>query len=81
MENVKFTAENGADITDIWGSVTGQLQAEMSTVAFDTWIKPLIPVELNGTSIKLPCAGRAAKGQLGQEHDYDQVPLPYREQP
>ena len=22
LENVKFTAENGADITDIWGSVT-----------------------------------------------------------
>ncbi len=66
MENVKFTAENGADITDIWGSVTGQLQAEMSTVAFDTWIKPLIPVELNGTSIKLRVPGGLQKGSLGK---------------
>lgn len=54
------------NINDIWGNVTKQLRDEMSTVAFDTWIKPIKPVEVAGDSITLCVPGGLQKGSLNQ---------------
>lgn len=54
------------NVTDIWSSVKQLLQTEMSTVAFDTWIKPIVPVELDGASIKLCVPGGQQKGSLNK---------------
>lgn len=50
----------------IWGNVTKQLQDEMSSVAYDTWIKPIRPVELAGNSIMLSVPGGSQKGSLNK---------------
>lgn len=54
------------NINDIWGNVTKQLRDEMSTVAFDTWIKPIKPVEVAGDSIMLCVPGGLQKGSLNK---------------
>ena len=54
------------NINDIWGNVTNQLRDEMSTVAFDTWIKPIKPVEVAGDSITLCVPGGLQKGSLNK---------------
>ena len=54
------------NINDIWGNVTKQLRDEMSTVAFDTWIKPIKPVEVAGESITLCVPGGLQKGSLNK---------------
>ncbi len=54
------------NINIIWGNVTRQLQDEMSTVAFDTWIKPVKPVEVAGSSITLCVPGGSQKGSLNK---------------
>ena len=54
------------NINDIWGNVTKQLRDEMSTVAFDTWIKPIKPVEGAGDSITLCVPGGLQKGSLNK---------------
>lgn len=54
------------NINDIWGNVTKQLRDEMSTVAFDTWIKPIKPVEVAGDSITLRVPGGLQKGSLNK---------------
>lgn len=54
------------NINDIWGNVTKQLRDEMSTVAFDTWIKPIKPVEVAGDSITLCVPGGLQKGSLNK---------------
>ena len=48
------------------GNVTKQLRDEMSTVAFDTWIKPIKPVEVAGDSITLCVPGGLQKGSLNK---------------
>ncbi len=68
------------NINDIWGNVTKQLRDEMSTVAFDTWIKPIKPVEVAGDSITLCVPGGLQKGSLNKKYDNDKIPLAYREQ-
>lgn len=50
----------------IWGNVTRQLRDEMSNVAFDTWIKPIEPVGLENTEIKLRIPGGRQKGSLSR---------------
>lgn len=54
------------NIDNIWVDVTRQLRSEMSTVAFDTWIKPIKPVEVVGDSIKLCVPGGSQKGGLNK---------------
>ena len=54
------------NINDVWGNVTKQLRDEMSTVAFDTWIKPIKPVEVAGDSITLCVPGGLQKGSLNK---------------
>lgn len=54
------------NINDIWGNVTKQLRDEMSTVAFDTWIKPIKLVEVAGDSITLCVPGGLQKGSLNK---------------
>ena len=54
------------NINDIWGNVTKQLRDEMSMVAFDTWIKPIKPVEVAGDSITLCVPGGLQKGSLNK---------------
>ncbi len=58
--------DNIMNVTDIWSNVKQLLQTEMSTVAFDTWIKPIVPVELNRASIKLCVPGGQQKGSLSK---------------
>lgn len=55
-----------ADVIKIWGNVTRQLRDEMSNVAFDTWIKPIEPVGLENTEIKLRIPGGRQKGSLSR---------------
>ncbi len=57
------TTEN---INDIWSAVTAQLRDEMSGVAFDTWIMPIVPVGISGTEIRLKVPGGLQKGSLGK---------------
>ncbi len=57
------TTEN---VNDVWDGVRAQLKDEMSSVAFDTWIKPVVPVELNEVKIKLRVPGGLQKGSLGK---------------
>lgn len=54
------------NIDIIWGNVTKQLQDEMSTVAFDTWIRPIKPVEVAGNAITLCVPGGSQKGSLNK---------------
>ena len=68
------------NINDIWGNVTKQLRDEMSTVAFDTWIKPIKPVEVAGGFYYALRTRRAAKRKPEQKYDNDKIPLAYREQ-
>jgi len=41
------------DLKEIWNSVLAQMAEEVSAVSFDTWIKPIKPVALNGNVITL----------------------------
>lgn len=41
------------DLKEIWSSVLAQMAEEVSAVSFDTWIKPIKPVALNGNVITL----------------------------
>lgn len=41
------------EITEIWASVLKQMAEEISAVSFDTWIKPINPVEITGNEITL----------------------------
>ena len=41
------------EITEIWESVLKQMAEEISAVSFDTWIKPINPVEITGNEITL----------------------------
>lgn len=54
------------NLNTIWGNVTSQLRAEMSTVAFDTWIKPVKPIEVDDDLITLCVPGGSQKGSLGK---------------
>lgn len=57
------TKEN---VNDIWEDVKNQLRDEMSSVAFDTWIKPIVPAEIDGAVIRLRVPGGLQKGSLGK---------------
>ncbi len=54
------------NVNNVWTSVTAQLRDEMSGVAFDTWIKPIDPVAINGAEIKLRVPGGLQKGSLNK---------------
>lgn len=54
------------NLNTIWGNVTSQLRTEMSTVAFDTWIKPIKPIEVDDGLITLCVPGGSQKGSLGK---------------
>ncbi len=54
------------NINDIWAAVTAQLRDEMSGVAFDTWIMPIVPIGITGTEIRLKVPGGLQKGSLGK---------------
>ena len=62
----KIKLENTENVNKIWESVKGQLRDEMSNVAFDTWIKPIVPVGIEGTSIRLRVPGGLQKGSLNK---------------
>ena len=42
-----------SEITEIWESVLKQMSEEISAVSFDTWIKPVKAVAINGNEITL----------------------------
>ncbi len=41
------------ELTQIWNQVLGDLAQEISGVSFDTWMKPITPLALTETSIRL----------------------------
>lgn len=41
------------EISEVWTSVLTQMSEEISAVSFDTWIKPIRPVAINGNEITL----------------------------
>ena len=41
------------ELTNIWNNVLAQLSMEFSSVSYNTWIKPIKPLELTETSIRL----------------------------
>lgn len=42
------------ELKEIWESVLSQMAEEISAVSFETWIKPVKPVSINGNEIVYP---------------------------
>lgn len=53
-----------SEIEKIWGSVLTQMSEEISVVSFDTWIKPIKPVELSANEIVLSVANSINKNMI-----------------
>lgn len=51
-------------LESIWERVLTELSQEISSVSFDTWIKPIKPLELTQTSIKLSVPGSINKSMI-----------------
>lgn len=51
-------------LTDIWNRVANELALEISGVSFDTWIKPIKPLALTETSIRLSVPGSLNKNMI-----------------
>lgn len=52
------------ELTKIWNQVLQDLAQEISGVSFDTWIKPIKPLALNETSIRLSVPGDLNKNMI-----------------
>ena len=51
-------------LTNIWNKVLTQLSMEFSSVSYNTWIKPIKPLELTETSIRLSVPGSLNKDMI-----------------
>ncbi|MBE5040203.1 chromosomal replication initiator protein DnaA [Ructibacterium gallinarum] len=51
-------------LTTIWKQVLNELAQEISSVSFDTWIKPIRPIALTETHIRLAVPGSLNKNML-----------------
>ncbi|MBQ4146113.1 MAG: chromosomal replication initiator protein DnaA, partial [Clostridia bacterium] len=51
-------------LNELWKRVSDELAQEVSSVSFDTWIKPIQPIELTETSIKLSVPGNLNKDMI-----------------
>lgn len=51
-------------LTSIWNQVLQELSQEISGVSFDTWIKPIRPVALTETAIRLSVPGNLNKNMI-----------------
>ena len=51
-------------LTSIWNQVLQELSQEISGVSFDTWIKPIRPVALTDTAIRLSVPGNLNKNMI-----------------
>lgn len=51
-------------LTSIWNQVLQKLSQEISGVSFDTWIKPIRPVALTETAIRLSVPGNLNKNMI-----------------
>ncbi len=54
------------NVNQIWEEVTRYLKDEMSSVAFDTWIKPISPASISNTTITLTVPGNSQKSGLNK---------------
>ncbi|MEE1013485.1 MAG: chromosomal replication initiator protein DnaA [Clostridia bacterium] len=52
------------ELTKIWNQVSQDLAQEISGVSFDTWIKPIKPLALTETSIRLSVPGDLNKNMI-----------------
>jgi len=52
------------ELTTIWKAVLDDLAQEISGVSFDTWMKPIKPLELTETSIRLSVPGDLNKNMI-----------------
>lgn len=51
-------------LNNIWNKVLTELESEVSGVSYDTWIKPIKPLELTDTAIKLSVPGSLNKEMI-----------------
>lgn len=51
-------------LTNIWNRVLDELALEVSGVSYDTWIKPIKPLELTETSVRLSVPGSLNKDMI-----------------
>ncbi len=52
------------ELKGIWDSVLTQMSEEISAVSFDTWIKPIKPISVNGNEITLSVASSLNKNMV-----------------
>lgn len=52
------------DLTEIWGGVQRQMAEEISAVSYETWIKPIVPLEIRGGEIVLSVASTLNKNMV-----------------
>lgn len=52
------------EISEVWTSVLTQMSEEISAVSFDTWIKPIRPVAINGNEITLAVGSGLNKNMI-----------------
>lgn len=51
-------------LNDIWVSVLEQLADEVSAVSYDTWIKPIVPVKIDGNVLTLSVSSELNKNMI-----------------
>ena len=52
------------ELNEVWDSVLKQMSEEISSVSFETWIKPVTPVSLDGNDIVLSVKSSLSKNML-----------------
>ncbi len=52
------------ELNEVWDSVLKQMSEEISSVSFETWIKPVMPVSLDGNDIVLSVKSSLSKNML-----------------
>lgn len=52
------------ELNEIWANVLKQMSEEISAVSFDTWIKPIKPISLNGNELTLSAKGNLNKNMI-----------------
>ena len=55
-------------LSDIWERTLALLEDEVSTLSFNTWFEPIVPISLNANSIDLSVSQEFTKNQL--EHNF-----------
>lgn len=52
------------ELNEVWDSVLKQMSEEISSVSFETWIKPVTPVSIDGNDMVLSVKSSLSKNML-----------------